>query len=213
MNAQLLPRLALHVLTDRELARGRDTLTVAAAALDGGATVIQLRDKTASTRQLIEQGLALRILTRERGALLIVNDRIDVALAIDADGAHVGQEDMPGDSARSLLGPKRILGISAGNMAEASAAVALGADYLGVGPIYATSTKADAGIPVGLNLLSDLASRYTIPLVAIGGINAENAREVIQAGAHGIAVISAVVHAKDITSATRELAEMLPRSF
>src|SRR5438552_9808225 len=91
----LAPRLALHVLTDREWSRGRDMLSVAAAALDGGATVIQLRDKTASTRLLIEEGLALRALTRERGALLIVNDRIDVALAVEADGAHVGQDDMP----------------------------------------------------------------------------------------------------------------------
>src|SRR6266566_4292055 len=107
---KLASSLALHVLTDREWSRGRDMLSVAAAALDGGATVIQLRDKTASTRVLVEEGLALRALTRERGALFIVNDRVDVALAVEADGAHVGQDDMPVEFTRRLLGRERILG-------------------------------------------------------------------------------------------------------
>src|SRR5438445_4961024 len=133
---ELASRVALHVLADREWSRGRDMLSVASAALDGGATVIQLRDKTASTRVLIEEGLALRALTRERGALLIVNDRVDVALAVEADGVHVGQDDMPAHLARRLLGPKRILGVSAVNIEEADEATAGGADYLGVGPIF-----------------------------------------------------------------------------
>jgi thiamine-phosphate pyrophosphorylase len=203
-------QLVLHVLTDREWSRGRDTLTVARAALDGGATVIQLRDKKASTRVLVEEGLALRALTRERGALLIVNDRIDVALAVDADGAHIGQDDdMPIALARKLLGPDRILGVSAGNLEQACIAVAGGADYLGVGPIYATQTKADAGVPIGLSLLTELASRYSTPLIAIGGITADNAAAVLQAGAHGIAVIRAVVGAENTVSATRELWEAI----
>jgi thiamine-phosphate diphosphorylase len=200
-SGQLASRLALHVLTDRELSRGRDLLTVAIAALDGGATVIQLRNKTASTRTLVEEGVVLRALTRERGALLIVNDRIDVALAVDADGAHVGQADMPVAVARQLLGPERILGVSAGNLQEAAEAVLAGADYLGVGPIYATGSKADAGLPVGTALLQELATRYSLPLVAIGGISAENVGEVIRAGATGVAVISAVVCADDIAAA------------
>src|SRR3989442_414423 len=196
---ELASRLVLHVLTDREWSRGRDMLSVAAAALDGGATVIQLRDKTASTRLLIEEGLALRALTRERGALLIVDDRIDVALAIEADGAHVGQDDdMPIALARKLLGPDRILGVSAGTLQEARIAVAGGADYLGVGPIYATNTKADAGQPIGLPLLPALASRYSTPLIAIGGIKIDNAAAALQAGETGIAVITAVVSAEDI---------------
>ena len=210
MNDILRTRLALHVLTDREWSLGRDTLTVATAALDGGATVIQLRDKKATTRTLVEEGLALRALTRERGALLIINDRIDVALAIDADGAHVGQDDdMPVALARKLLGPDRILGVSAGNLEEAHVAVAGGADYLGVGPIYATHTKADAGEPIGLSLLTELASRYSTPLIAIGSIKADNAAAVIQAGAMGIAVIRAVVSAEDIVAATRALRESM----
>ncbi|GAC1360972.1 MAG: thiamine phosphate synthase [Ktedonobacteraceae bacterium] len=202
-------RLTLHVLTDRAWSRGRSTLDVAEAALAGGATVIQLRDKDASTKTLVEEGLALRKLTRAHNALLIVNDRIDVALAVDADGAHVGQDDMPGEIARKLLGPDRILGISAGNMDEARAAVAVGADYLGVGPIYATRGKADAGEPVGLSLLSEIARRYTTPLVAIGGVTAANTREIIQAGATGMAVITAVVNAEDISAATRILVAAL----
>lgn len=202
---ELASRLALHVLTDREWSRGRDMLSVAAAALDGGATVIQLRDKTASTRVLIEEGLTLRVLTRERGALLIVNDRVDVALAVEADGAHVGQDDMPAGLARRLLGPDRILGVSAVNMEEADEAVAGGADYLGVGPIFPSLGKADAGSPTGVGLLTELARRYTTPLVAIGGITAENASEVVRAGACGVAVITAVVYAEDITAASRQL--------
>src|SRR3989441_4710055 len=202
---ELASRLALHVLTDREWSRGRDMLSVAAAALDGGATVIQLRDKTASTRLLIEEGLALRALTRERGALLIVNDRIDVALAVEADGTHVGQDDMPAQLARRLLGPKRILGVSAANIGEAEEAVAGGADYLGVGPIFPSLGKADAGPATGVHLLTELAQRYTTPLVAIGGITAENAPEVVRAGAAGVAVITAVVYAENITAASRQL--------
>lgn len=209
---ELASRLALHVLTDREWSRGRDMLTVTTAALDGGATVIQLRDKFASTRLLIEEGLALRALTRERGALLIVNDRVDVALAVEADGAHVGQEDMPAGLARRLLGAKRILGVSASNIEEADEAVAGGADYLGVGPIFPSPGKADAGPPTGVHLLSELAERYTIPLVAIGGITAENAPEVVRAGAAGVAVITAVVYSEDITSASRQLRQAVERS-
>ncbi len=210
MNDILKTRLALHVLTDREWSRGRDTLTIATAALDGGATVIQLRDKKATTRTLVEEGLALRALTRKRGALLIVNDRIDVALAIEADGVHVGQDDdMPVALARKLLGPDRLLGVSAGNLEEARVAVAGGADYLGVGPIYATKTKADAGEPTGLPLLTELASRYNTPLIAIGSIKAKNAAAVLRAGAMGIAVIRAVVSAEDIVAATHALRESM----
>jgi len=208
---ELASHLALHVLTDREWSRGRDLLSVAAAALDGGATVIQLRDKSASTRLLIEEGLALRALTRERGALLIVNDRVDVALAVEADGAHVGQDDMPAGLARRLLGPKRILGVSVANIEEADEAVAGGADYLGVGPIFPSPGKADAGPATGVHLLTELAKRYTIPLIAIGGITAENAVEVMRAGAAGVAVITAVVYAEDITAASRLLRSAVER--
>ncbi len=207
----LAPSLLLHVLTDHQWSRGRDILAVAAAALDGGATVIQLRNKTASTRVLLEEGLALRTLTRERGALLIVNDRIDVALAVEADGAHVGQDDMPVAFARRLLGSDRILGVSAANSEEAEEAIAGGADYLGVGPIFPSLGKADAGPATGVHLLTELASRSPTPLVAIGGITAENAAQVMHAGASGIAVITAVVATEDITAASQQLRRALER--
>jgi len=202
---ELRPRLALHVLTDRDWSRGRDMLSVAKAAIAGGATVIQLRDKAASTRQLVAEGLALRRLTRQHGVLLIVNDRVDVALAVEADGAHVGQDDMTADLARRLLGPDRLLGVSTGSLEEAEAATTAGADYFGVGPIYATRAKADAGAPTGPALLRAIAARFATPLVAIGGITTENAGEAIQAGAAGVAVITAVVAADDIAAAARRL--------
>lgn len=201
----LAARLKLHVLTDQAHSRGRDVLTVVRLALTGGATVIQLRDKAASTSLLYEEGRALRTLTRQYGALLIINDRVDVALAVDADGAHLGQDDLPASVARQLLGPKRILGISAGNATEATAAIAAGADYLGIGPIFGTQSKADAGSPIGTKLLTDLATHYAIPLVAIGGIAAENAGAAMRAGATGVAVITAVVNAEDILGATSHL--------
>jgi thiamine-phosphate pyrophosphorylase len=208
--ADLIPYLALHVLTAREWSRGRDTLSVASAALEGGATIIQLRDKQASTRQLVAEGLALRRLTREHGALLIVNDRIDVALAVDADGVHLGQDDdMPVHLARKVLGPTRILGISAGNQVEATAAIAAQADYISVGAIYATRAKADAGAPIGTQFLRELARQTSIPLVAIGGITAHNVEPVRQAGAIGVAVITAIVSADDITVATRTMRNAL----
>jgi thiamine-phosphate pyrophosphorylase len=203
--AELVARLQLHVLTDHTWSRGRDLLTVATAALEGGATVIQLRNKTANTRVLIAEGLALRALTRAHGALLIVNDRVDVALAVDADGVHVGQDDMPAALARHLLGSQPILGVSVSTLEEAEEAAATGADYLGIGPIFPTAAKADAGPETGTALLADIARKWPLPLVAIGGIIAENTAEVIQAGATGIAVIRAVVGADDIVAASRRL--------
>lgn len=206
----LIPYLALHVLTAREWSRGRDTLSVVSAALEGGATIIQLRDKQASTRKLVEEGLVLRRLTREHGALLIVNDRIDVALAVNADGVHLGQDDdMPLQLARTILGPERILGASVGNRAEADAAIAAKADYMSIGSIYATRAKADAGAPIGTQFLSELAACTHIPLVAIGGITAQNVAPVRQAGAVGVGVITAVVSADDIVAATRTLRNAL----
>ncbi len=188
-------------------------LVVAGEALAGGATVIQLRDKTSSTRQLVEQGMALRRLTWERGALLIINDRIDVALAVDADGAHVGQDDMPAELARRLLGHHRILGVSAGNEQEVEAAIAFDPDYLSIGPIHATSTKPDSGPPLGLRLLKETAARRTPPLIAIGGMSADNASEAIRAGAIGVAVISAVVGAEDVAAAARSLSMTVLRAL
>ena len=198
-------QLDVYVITDAALSRGRSHVQVAAEAIRGGADAIQLRDKSASTRELVEVGFALRQLTREAGVLFIVNDRADVALAVDADGVHVGQDDMPAAIARRLLGPSKIIGVSAATPEEARQAKADGADYLGVGAIYATASKADAGLPTGPGLLGEIKQAVDLPIVAIGGVNVHNAAEAIRAGADGVAVISAVVSAPDIAQATRTL--------
>ncbi len=198
-------RLLLHVLTDRALSRGRTDPEVAAAALAGGATVVQLRGKTLSGAELVRTGRQLRDLTRVHGGLLIVNDRVDVALAVDADGAHVGQDDLLARDARRLLGPDRLLGVSARSVEEAVRAQRDGADYIGFGPVFSTTTKEDAGAPSGLDELRRASRAVAIPVVAIGGITPHNAGLVRAAGAAGVAVISAVVGAPDIAEATRTL--------
>lgn len=196
---------SLYVVTDAGLSRGRSHLAVIEAAIAGGATVVQYREKAAATRQMIAEAQALRELTRRAGVPLIVNDRLDVALAIDADGVHVGQDDMPAALARRLIGPDKILGVSTANLAEAMQAVRDGADYLGVGPVLATPTKPDAAPPIGMDGLREICRHVPIPVVAIGGINATNAADAIAAGAQGIAVVSAVVAAEDVATAARQL--------
>ena len=196
---------AVYVLTDRRAAGERSLIDVVRAVVRGGATAIQLRDKEASTGEMIELGRALLQITRPAGVPLIVNDRADVALAIDADGVHVGQDDMPAPLARQIIGPQRILGVSAGTIEEARQAQREGADYLGVGDVYGTPTKADAGTPIGLSGLAEIARAVSIPVVAIGGIQLDNAAATLQAGASGVAVISAVIGAPDPETAARQL--------
>lgn len=198
-------RLDLYVITDSGLQRGRSHVQVVTEALRGGADVIQLREKNASTRELVEIGRALREVTREYGALFIVNDRVDVALAVDTDGVHVGQDDMPCAMVRRIVGPNKIIGVSAATPEEALQAVRDGADYLGVGAIYATSTKADAGAAVGPGRLAEIKQAVDVPIVAIGGINIHNAAEAVLHGADGVAVISAIVASPDVRQATEAL--------
>ncbi len=196
---------ALMVITDRGLSLGRDPLDVTRAAIEGGATVVQLRDKDVSTREMYTLGLALRELTRRLGVPLIVNDRLDIALAIEADGLHVGQSDLPADVSRRLLGPDRILGVSAETPDQARIAWSDGADYLGVGTVYATGSKADAGAPLGLDGLAEVARATPLPVVAIGGIGPGRVGPCVSHGAHGVAVISAIVSQPDPEAAARRL--------
>lgn len=199
-------RWRLYVITDERLGRGRSHLEIAEAAIRGGADAIQLRDKTASSRRLYDIALPLRRLTREAGVPFIVNDRLDIALAADADGVHVGREDLPASVARRIMGPGKILGVSAETVEEAVAAEREGADYLGVGPVFeARGTKPDAGEPMGLDLIARIRRGCRLPIVAIGGIHAENARSVRDAGANAAAVISAVASAEDVAQAARLL--------
>ena len=211
MTGRISPvRWRLYVITDEQVSRGRSHLQVAEAAILGGADVLQLRDKESSSGRLFQVALQLRKLTREAEVPLIVNDRLDIALAADADGVHVGQADLPASVVRKIMGPGRILGVSAETVAEAMAAEKDGADYLGVGPVFeARRTKPDAGEPQGLELIEQIRGHSRLPIVAIGGINAENVRTVREAGADAAAVISAIAAADDIAQAARRLKRLL----
>ena len=199
----------LHVITDESYVRGRAHRDVAEAATAGGAKVVQFRDKTASGKRLYEVALEIRRITAAAGVTFIVNDRLDIAFSVGADGVHIGQEDLPVEAARRILGKEKIIGASAGNVEEALAAVRAGADYIGFGPIFTTGSKPDAGEPVGLEALSDLASRVDAPVIAIGGITVDNLAEVMASGAVGAAVISAVAAVKDMHKATRSLVQII----
>lgn len=199
----------LYVITSRQAAGDTPLTDVVQAAVAGGATVVQLRAKQATTREIIQLGHALRRITRNSEIPLIVNDRVDIALALDADGAHVGQEDLPVPLARGVMGPDRILGVSAGTTEEAHQAEEDGADYLGVGDVYGTPSKPDAGVPIGLQGLREIAEAVSIPVVGIGGITADKAAAVIEAGAAGVAVISAVIGAPDPEAAACHLREVI----
>jgi thiamine-phosphate pyrophosphorylase len=196
---------SLYLVTDRGLARGRSTLEIVSAAVHGGATVVQLREKDCSTRDFIEQGLAIQDFLKDHGVPLIINDRVDVAMAVKADGVHLGQTDMPLGLAKKILGDTMIIGISAESVQDAIQAEKGGADYLGVSPIYATPTKTDTAPPLGLKGLREIRKAVRLPIVGIGGLNRNNAAEVIRNGADGVAVVSAIVAADDPEVAAREL--------
>ena len=201
----------LYVITFRGPQGGRGHLEVAEAALQGGARAIQLRDKELPGRDLLELALRIRSLIERRrpGTVFLVNDRVDVAAAGGADGVHLGQQDLPCSAARRILGPGAIIGVSASSVEEARRAQEEGADYLGVGPVFPTPSKEDAARPMGLEGLAEVRRLTGLPLVAIGGITEENAAAVLRAGADGIAVISAIYAAPDMTEAVRRLARLV----
>ncbi len=200
---------SVYVITDRRAAGDRPLTDVIREALAGGATVVQLREKAATTREIVQLARTLHTITRAAQVPLIVNDRLDIALAVGAEGVHVGQEDMPAPLARGLIGPDRILGVSAGTVAEARQAEDDGADYLGVGDVYGTPSKPDAGEPIGVQGLRKIAQAVSIPVVGIGGITADRAAAVIEAGAAGVAVISAVVGAPNPEAAAHRLRQIV----
>lgn len=193
----------LCVITDPELGRGLNHVGIARQALGGGASMIQLRDKSAGLRQLLPQAREIASLCRERRVPFIVNDRLDLALAVDADGVHLGQDDLPPMAARSALGPGKILGISTHSLEQAIRASEEGADYLGIGPIFPTATKATGYAALGCDAIRLARAKIDLPLVAIGGITPSNVAGVIRAGAAGVAVLSAIVGANDISAASR----------
>lgn len=197
--------LRVYVITASVPHLGRTHEDIAAAALTGGARIIQFRDKEIGDDEFTAIARRIQHLTREHNALLFINDRVEIAIAIGADGIHVGQHDVAFAEVKRLARPGMIVGVSATNYAEATALVGSGADYLGVGPIFPTPSKADATPPIGLDELARICLDVRIPIVAIGGITESNLSAIISAGASGVAVISAISSAPDMAAATASL--------
>jgi len=205
-------KYSLYVITDEAIAGGLPHAEIARRAIAGGADVIQLRDKVCGCPELNRIGRTLREITRKTGTLFIVNDRLDVALACGADGVHLGQDDIRVGVARQIAPPGFIIGVSVGTVDEAVIAEQEGADYLALSPVFSTASKINAGTGRGLGVLQEIRRNVSVPVIAIGGINRDNVRDVIAAGADGVAVISVVVGSPDITAAVRELRKLVTDS-
>lgn len=201
--------LKLYLVTDRDLAGERDIADIVRQAVEGGVTMVQLREKKISTREFIALALRLKETLKPYGVPLVINDRVDVALASDADGVHIGQSDMPYGMARALLGPSKIIGLSVENFEQIEEANTLDVDYIGVSPVFATPTKTDTAEPFGLEGLKKAVEMSVHPTVAIGGMNEHTAADVMACGTDGIAVVSAIVCAPDPAEASRRLRSIL----
>jgi len=196
---------SLYLVTDSALAMGRPLLDVVCAAIDGGVTCVQVREKDVPSRVYVSQLLSVRPLLRERGIPLFVNDRVDVALAVEADGIHLGQTDLPLSMARGVAAGRLLIGVSCESVQDAVDAERGGADYVSVSPVFATPTKTDTAPALGLDGVRAVRRAVRVPVAAIGGINATNAADVIRAGADGICVVSAIVSALDPRAAAASL--------
>lgn len=188
---------SLYLVTDRALSLGRSNLEVVQSAVEGGVTLVQLREKEATTRGFYEEGLKVGAYLKARDIPLIINDRIDLALALDAAGVHLGQDDMPIDVARKLLGPRKIIGASVFTLEEAKIAESLGADYLGLSPIFVTETKPELVRQIGIEGIPLLKAAVQIPVVGIGSMSESNAYDAVKAGLDGVAVVSAICSRED----------------
>lgn len=198
-------RLRLYLVTDRKAIGGRSVEDVVREAVRGGVTMVQLREKECPTRDFVELGCRLKKLLSEYGVPLVINDRVDVALACGADGVHIGQSDMPYAAARRILGQDSIIGLSAESMDDVTAANAMDVDYIGISPVFSTPTKTDTAVPFGLDGLREAVRLSVHPTVAIGGMNARTAADVMSCGTGGIAVVSAIMGADSPYEASREL--------
>ena len=210
---QLIRNKGLYGLTAEKFSQGRSNADVVAAMLDAGVRIIQYREKTKKMGLKYEECLRLRAMTREAGAAFIVNDDIDLALLVDADGVHVGQEDLPVGAVRTLVGEKMAIGLSTHSPEQARAAVAHGADYIGVGPIFATQTKDDVCAPVGLEYLDFVVREIDLPFVAIGGIKEHNLAEVAAHGARCLALVTEITQAQDIKKKIASLLHVLEHGY
>jgi thiamine-phosphate pyrophosphorylase len=189
--------LSLYLVTDRDLSLGRPLEFIVEEALKGGVTMVQLREKNCSSLEFYRLGIRLKKLIKPYNIPLIINDRLDIALAVNADGLHIGQSDLPWNVARRLLGKNKILGLSVETMQQAEESNSLDIDYIGISPVFATPTKTDTFKPFGLIGVKSVSSITRHPNVAIGGINLENATQIMAHGANGIAVVSAISSAEN----------------
>ncbi len=198
----------LYLVTDRRWLGEKGLPEAVEEAIRGGVTIVQLREKEISSKEYLEIAKKVKEVTDRHGIPLIINDRIDIAFACDAAGVHLGPDDLPVPIARKILGEKKIIGASAGSLEEAFMLEAQGADYLGVGAVFPTATKTDVG-RITLEELAGIKAAAKIPVVAIGGINSENAAAAVKTGVDGAAIVSAIMAQKDIQEATRNLFEIL----
>lgn len=201
--------LSLYLVTDRPLSLGRPIEEVVVAAVEGGVTMVQLREKECPTGEFITLARALKEALAPHGVPLIINDRVDVALAVDADGVHIGQSDMSYEDARRLLGPDKIIGLSVENFSDLERANSLDVDYVGISPVYGTPTKSDTAEPFGLEGLRRAVSLSAHPTVAIGGMNASTIGEIMQTGVDGVAVVSAICSAPSPKAVSQKLLNII----
>lgn len=198
----------LYLVTDTNICSREKLVSVTEAAIKGGVTLVQLREKDISTREFFAEALELKKLCKHYNVPLLINDRIDIALAVDADGIHIGQSDMPLKVSRKILGPNKIIGLSAGNVNRAVEAVSDGADYLGVGAVFPTSTKKDVS-NVGIEMLKQVRKSVDIPIVGIGGINPDNISQLYGSGIEGVAVVSCIMGSDDPYAVSKQLSQMV----
>jgi thiamine-phosphate pyrophosphorylase len=214
MTLELIKKISwkLCLVADAGVMGERDICSAISESVEEGVTLVQLRAKTLKTREFLETSLKVAEILKVKNIPLIINDRIDIALSCEADGVHLGQHDLPLSIARKILGRNKLIGVSVNTAKEAEEALKKGADYLGVGPIFFTQTKKDLRPLLGLEGFQDIRKKVNIPILAIGGINAENAKQLIEAGADGIAVVTAILAAEDIRQATKELIEAIEQA-
>lgn len=201
--------LNLHLVTDRNLSLGRDLLDIVQAAVKGGVSVVQLREKECATREFVELARAVSALLQQSSVPLIINDRVDIALAVGADGVHIGQSDMPYSDARRLLGPDAIIGLSVESEAHALEAEDLDVDYLGLSPVFTTPTKCELKNQLGIEGVANIRRLSRHRLIAIGGIHQQNIQAILKSGADGVAVVSAICSASDPLQATLQLRQQI----
>ncbi|MBI5044136.1 MAG: thiamine phosphate synthase [Nitrospirae bacterium] len=204
------PLFRLYLITDRNQTGGRLLIDVVKEALAGGVKAVQLREKDLPIRELLRLAEEMRKITKETGAMLFINGRMNAAMAVEADGIHIGQSDLPVDVVRKIVGNRFMIGVSTHNIVEAKEAEKGGADFITFGPIYETPSKLKYGKPLGINLLKEARSEVSMPIFAIGGIKLNNIKDIITAGADGAAVISAIIGAKEPKKAAEELLRYTP---